>query len=100
MAALATFNTALSTFYCSTPLLPPLYSTAVMGRGLREVAADVVCTLGMEEDEGKIDALAVSLEKTQTTSFNFSILIVVFLYKKKKDWEYSEVWYNLHNCNL
>ena len=32
-----------------------------MGRGLREVAADVVCTLGMEEDEGKIDALAVSL---------------------------------------
>ena len=28
-----------------------------MGRGLREVAADVVCTLGMEEDEGKIDAL-------------------------------------------
>ena len=57
MVALATFNTALSTFYCSTPLLPPLYSTAVMGRGLREVAADVVCTLGMEEDEGKIDAL-------------------------------------------
>ena len=29
-----------------------------MGLGLREVAADVVCTLGMEEDEGKIDALA------------------------------------------
>ena len=28
-----------------------------MGLGLREVAADVVCTLGMEEDEGKIDAL-------------------------------------------
>ena len=23
-----------------------------MGLGLREVAADVVCTLGMEEDEG------------------------------------------------
>ena len=32
-----------------------------MGRGLREVAADVVCTLGMEEDEGKIEALAASL---------------------------------------
>eukprot|EP01048_Picozoa_sp_COSAG05_P009201 COSAG05_NODE_740_length_7614_cov_34.093812_6_plen_46_part_00 len=32
-----------------------------MGRDLREVAADVVCTLGMEDDEGKIDALAVSL---------------------------------------
>ena len=69
MVALATFNTALSTFYCSTPLLPPLYSTAVMGRGLREVAADVVCTLGMEEDEGKIDALAVSLAEAANKTF-------------------------------
>ena len=69
MVALATFNTALSTFYCSTPLLPPLYSTAVMGRGLREVAADVVCTLGMEEDEGKIDALAASLAEAANKTF-------------------------------
>ena len=69
MVALATFNTALSTFYCPTPLLPPLYSTAVMGRGLREVAADVVCTLGMEEDEGKIDALAVSLAEAANKTF-------------------------------
>ena len=37
-----------------------------MGLGLREVAADVVCTLGMEEDEGKIDALAVSLAEATT----------------------------------
>ena len=35
-----------------------------MGLGLREVAADVVCTLGMEEDEGKIDALAASLAES------------------------------------
>ena len=40
-----------------------------MGRGLREVAADVVCTLGMEEDEGKIDALAVSLAEAANKTF-------------------------------
>ena len=40
-----------------------------MGRGLREVAADVVCTLGMEEDEGKIDALAASLAEAANKTF-------------------------------
>ena len=40
-----------------------------MGLGLREVAADVVCTLGMEEDEGKIDALAVSLAEAANKTF-------------------------------
>ena len=40
-----------------------------MGLGLREVAADVVCTLGMEEDEGKIDALAVSLAEAANKIF-------------------------------
>eukprot|EP01048_Picozoa_sp_COSAG05_P003317 COSAG05_NODE_151_length_15993_cov_1413.204039_4_plen_145_part_00 len=45
MAALATFNTALSTFYCSTPLLPPRYSTAhniCMERNLPEHAGRVM----------------------------------------------------------
>ena len=40
-----------------------------MGRGLREVAADVVCTLGMEEDEGKIDVLAASLAEAANKTF-------------------------------
>ena len=44
-----------------------------MGRGLREVAADVVCTLGMEEDEGKIDALAVSLQKLRTRLLGLTV---------------------------
>ena len=43
-----------------------------MGRGLREVAADVVCTLGMEEDEGKIDALAATLAEAANKTFGFN----------------------------
>ena len=48
-----------------------------MGRGLREVAADVVCTLGMEEDEGKIDALAVSLAEAANKTFGSNSDLVV-----------------------
>jgi len=40
-----------------------------MGLGFRGVAADVLCTLDMGEDEGKIDVLAASLADVANESF-------------------------------
>ena len=57
-----------------------------MGRDFREVAKDITSALNLGEDEGKIDALAGSLEDAANKSFGHSSELHTKLVSGRKIW--------------